>query len=89
MLTVQSRMNIPAIGFKGEQSYIVRRDFGARIANQVARRLVVYPHREGGQAQFIERLKTKTARGFEASSNGHSGTSRKSCPSNAWPRRQE
>jgi AraC family transcriptional activator FtrA len=35
--------------------HIVRRDFGARIANQVARRLVVYPHREGGQAQFIDR----------------------------------
>ena len=35
--------------------HIVRRDFGSRVANSVARRLVVYPHREGGQAQFIER----------------------------------
>lgn len=34
--------------------HIVRRDFGAEIANQVARRLVVPPHRDGGQAQFIE-----------------------------------
>ena len=33
--------------------HIVRRDFGAAIANQVARRLVVPPHREGGQAQFV------------------------------------
>src|SRR5215470_5109796 len=33
--------------------HIVRRDFGAEIANHVARRLVVPPHREGGQAQFI------------------------------------
>jgi AraC family transcriptional activator FtrA len=33
--------------------HIVRQDFGAEIANQVARRLVVPPHREGGQAQFI------------------------------------
>jgi len=33
--------------------HIVRRDFGAEIANQVARRLVVPPHREGGQAQFV------------------------------------
>ena len=33
--------------------HIVRRDFGAEIANQVARRLVVPPHREGGQAQYI------------------------------------
>ena len=33
--------------------HIVRQDFGAEIANQVARRLVVPPHREGNQAQFI------------------------------------
>jgi len=35
--------------------HLVRRDFGAEIANAVARRLVVPPHREGGQAQFVER----------------------------------
>jgi AraC family transcriptional activator FtrA len=35
--------------------HLVRRDFGAKIANQVARRLVLAPHRNGGQAQFIER----------------------------------
>lgn len=35
--------------------HLVRRDFGAEIANLVARRLVVAPHREGGQAQFIDR----------------------------------
>lgn len=35
--------------------HIVRRDFGAEIANQVARRLVVPPHRDGGQAQFAMR----------------------------------
>ncbi|WP_212761183.1 helix-turn-helix domain-containing protein [Nocardia uniformis] len=34
--------------------HIVRTDFGAAIANAVARRLVVQPHREGGQAQYIE-----------------------------------
>jgi AraC family transcriptional activator FtrA len=34
--------------------HVVRCDFGAEIANQVARRLVTPPHREGGQAQFIE-----------------------------------
>lgn len=32
---------------------MVRRDFGTEAANSVARRLVVPPHREGGQAQFI------------------------------------
>jgi AraC family transcriptional regulator, transcriptional activator FtrA len=35
--------------------HLVRLDHGAEIANQVARRLVVPPHRDGGQAQFIAR----------------------------------
>jgi transcriptional regulator GlxA family with amidase domain len=35
--------------------HIVRRDHGAAVANDVARRTVVPPHRDGGQAQFIER----------------------------------
>ncbi|WP_442945926.1 helix-turn-helix domain-containing protein [Nonomuraea sp. LPB2021202275-12-8] len=34
--------------------HLVRGDHGANVANAVARRLVVPPHREGGQAQFIE-----------------------------------
>ncbi|OJF10354.1 transcriptional regulator FtrA [Couchioplanes caeruleus] len=34
--------------------HVVRRDHGAAIANAVARRLVIPPHRDGGQAQFIE-----------------------------------
>lgn len=34
--------------------HIVRSDFGAAVANSVARRLVVPPHRSGGQAQFVE-----------------------------------
>ncbi|MGX6600548.1 transcriptional regulator FtrA [Micromonosporaceae bacterium Da 78-11] len=34
--------------------HLVRRDHGPTIANAVARRLVVQPHRDGGQAQFIE-----------------------------------
>jgi AraC family transcriptional activator FtrA len=32
--------------------HIVRRDYGAEIANSVARRLVMPPHRDGGQAQY-------------------------------------
>jgi AraC family transcriptional activator FtrA len=32
--------------------HIVRRDYGAEIANAVARRLVMPPHRDGGQAQY-------------------------------------
>jgi len=35
--------------------HVVRRDYGARIGNLVAQRLVVAPHREGGQAQFLPR----------------------------------
>ncbi len=35
--------------------HLIRRDFGPEAANKVARRLVVPPHRDGGQAQFIER----------------------------------
>ncbi|CAL4867825.1 HTH-type transcriptional regulator CdhR [Asticcacaulis sp. MM231] len=35
--------------------HLIRRDFGPVAANKVARRLVVPPHRDGGQAQFIER----------------------------------
>lgn len=34
--------------------HIVRRDHGTRIANALARRIVVPPHREGGQSQYIE-----------------------------------
>jgi len=33
--------------------HIVRRDYGAAIANEIARRLVMPPHREGGQAQYV------------------------------------
>lgn len=32
--------------------HIVRQDFGAAAANAVARRLVIPPHRDGGQAQY-------------------------------------
>ncbi|WBB63079.1 helix-turn-helix domain-containing protein [Streptomyces sp. WMMC500] len=33
--------------------HLVRRDRGSAVANAVARRLVVPPHRDGGQAQFV------------------------------------
>ncbi|GAA2639321.1 GlxA family transcriptional regulator [Streptomyces axinellae] len=35
--------------------HMIRRDHGAVVANAVARRMVVPPHRDGGQAQFIRR----------------------------------
>ncbi|WP_417465679.1 transcriptional regulator FtrA [Kordiimonas sp.] len=35
--------------------HIVRQDFGVKVANEVAKRLVLPAHREGGQAQYIPR----------------------------------
>jgi AraC family transcriptional regulator, transcriptional activator FtrA len=43
--------------------HVVRKDYGARIANQVARRLVIPPHRQGGQAQFVARPVPRDERG--------------------------
>lgn len=34
--------------------HLVRKDCGAELANAIARRLVVPPHRDGGQAQYVE-----------------------------------
>jgi transcriptional regulator GlxA family with amidase domain len=34
--------------------HLVRRHYGAEVANRIARRLVVAPHRQGGQTQYIE-----------------------------------
>jgi AraC family transcriptional regulator, transcriptional activator FtrA len=34
--------------------HIVRRDYGAAVANTLARRLVAPAHRSGGQAQYME-----------------------------------
>lgn len=33
--------------------HVIRMEHGARIANAVARRMVMPPHRDGGQAQFV------------------------------------
>ncbi|HTK56883.1 MAG TPA: transcriptional regulator FtrA [Gemmatimonadales bacterium] len=33
--------------------HVIRNDHGAKVANMVARRLVLPPHRDGGQAQYI------------------------------------
>lgn len=34
--------------------HLLRSEFGASVANAIARRMVVPPHRDGGQAQFVE-----------------------------------
>lgn len=51
--------------------HLVRRDHGSEVANQVARRCVVPPWRDGGQAQYIER---------PVPTCGESGTA----PTRAW-----
>jgi transcriptional regulator GlxA family with amidase domain len=35
--------------------YLVRKEQGSKVANGIARRMVVPPHRDGGQAQYIDR----------------------------------
>lgn len=34
--------------------YLIRREFGERVANRLARRMVVPPHRDGGQQQYVD-----------------------------------
>ena len=44
--------------------HVVRRQFGAETANRIARTLVVPPHRQGSQAQYIEQpVQTTTSEG--------------------------
>jgi transcriptional regulator GlxA family with amidase domain len=43
--------------------HIVRRDHGAQAANAIARRIVFAAHREGGQAQYVERPLAATPNG--------------------------
>jgi transcriptional regulator GlxA family with amidase domain len=35
--------------------YLVRKEQGSAVANAIARRMVIPPHRDGGQAQYVER----------------------------------
>lgn len=44
---------------------VIRLDYGNNIANQVARRLVMSPHRKGGQSQFIETPMPKSTSVFD------------------------
>jgi transcriptional regulator GlxA family with amidase domain len=45
--------------------HLVRRDHGAEVANGVARMVVMPPHREGGQAQYIDQPIAAPGRGSE------------------------
>lgn len=41
--------------------HLVRQEQGAEVANTIARRMVVPPHRDGGQAQYIRRPLPRTS----------------------------
>lgn len=41
--------------------HVVRQEQGAEVANTIARRMVVPPHRDGGQAQYVQRPLPRTA----------------------------
>lgn len=43
--------------------HLVRSDYGARVANSVAQRLVIPPHRDGGQSQYLPRPLPSDGRG--------------------------
>ena len=46
--------------------HLIWQDFGSVVANTVARRLVLPPHREGGQAQFIPPNQSRAGRPMAA-----------------------
>ncbi|MBA3280143.1 MAG: hypothetical protein H0U22_15810 [Geodermatophilaceae bacterium] len=46
--------------------HLVRTDYGERVAAEVARRMVVAPHRTGGQAQFLQRPAPPVGTGLAA-----------------------
>ena len=43
---------------------VIRQDYGHKIANSIARRLVVSSHRKGGQSQFVETVVPERSNGF-------------------------
>ena len=62
--------------------HLVRQRLGAQTTNHLARRLVVAPHRQGGQAQFIEQPLPDSAQDAVSASAG--GLRRTSTRRTAW-----
>ena len=56
--------------------HMIRKDFGAAVGAEVARRMVSSPHRDGGQAQFMERLADGVAAAGEGPRHTLEGTRR-------------
>ncbi|MBR7672859.1 DJ-1/PfpI family protein, partial [Streptomyces daliensis] len=50
--------------------HIVRRDYGTAAAGEVGRRMVVAPHREGGQAQYVPPRQAALPRSAEGAAEG-------------------
>jgi transcriptional regulator GlxA family with amidase domain len=48
--------------------HVIRLEHGAAVANEIARHMVVAPHRDGGQAQFVPVLVDDTADGPDLAS---------------------
>ena len=46
--------------------HLIRQDYGSAVANTVARRLVLPPHRDGGQAQFIPPVQPRAGQSMAA-----------------------
>ena len=47
--------------------HIVRKDYGSKVANFIARRLVMHSHRQGDQAQFIQQSLPKLGNDYRLS----------------------
>lgn len=66
--------------------HLVRKDLGAAVANDIARDIVAAPHRDGGQAQYINRsLPTPRPPRSPTPVNGPCSTSKKASPSPTSP----
>ena len=69
--------------------HILRGDYGAAIANTVARQMVAPPHRRGGQAQYVETplsTRAEAATSWPPPWNGRCSGSASHCPSRYSPR---
>lgn len=67
--------------------HVVRKDHVAEIANRIARRQVVAPHRHGGQAQYIEKPvpHAADADGLDATISWPSPSRTSRCRWSVWP----
>ncbi len=65
--------------------HLVRTDHGVEAAVQIARRMVVSPHRDGGQAQWLQRPFRHPGKDSPAPARGRCNISPSHCPSPTSP----